>query len=434
MHVYSIIAKKRDGQALAEDEIRYIVSAFTAGSVPDYQMSAFLMAVFLRGMSRGETAFLTRAMLESGRRLDLSRVGGPTADKHSTGGVGDGTSLAVAPLAACVGVRVPMMSGRCLGHTGGTLDKLESIPGFRTCLSTEEFLDLLEKNGVAMTGQTDDVAPADRRMYALRDVTATVESIPLIAASIMSKKIAEGTSALILDVKTGSGAFMKDAASARTLARAMKAIGDDCGLKTSACITDMNQPLGRAVGNALEVRQSIETLRNEGPADFTELSVLLAARMAALCGAAKNDSIAREQVLAALRNGAALEKFRVMVAAQGGDPRVVDDPDGVLPMAGTVEEIAAPCSGFITAIDTTRVGIAGVLLGAGRSRKEDVIDPSAGFIVRRKLGDRVNKGEPLASAFFNRTTHKDEAVRMLAEAYTILPEPSSIPPLVHEEI
>lgn len=419
MQIYDIIYKKRNGGKLSEDEIRFIVSGYTAGTVRDYQMSALLMAMFLRGMDKKETLSLTRAMIESGETLDLSDVPGVKVDKHSTGGVGDGVSLVLAPLAASCGVAVPMMSGRGLGHTGGTLDKLESIPGFNVNLSDIEFKRILAKAGAAMIGQTEKVAPADKKLYALRDVTATVDAVPLIAASIMSKKIAEGADALVLDVKTGSGAFMKKQEDAELLARAMIQIGKGEGKKVSALITDMDQPLGYAVGNSLEMKQSIDVMRGGGPADFRELTLELGAEMLLLAGVEKDRQKALHLLDANLRNGKALEKFREIVELQGGNPSVVDRPDKVLPFSQDTQEIPSPKKGFVRKIDTAAVGMASVLLGAGRISKEDGIDHGAGIMINKKPGDAVEKGESLATLYFGKQARRNEAIVKIMSAYNI---------------
>ncbi len=401
MRPYEVIHRKRDGRPLPAEAIRELVEGYVAGSVPDYQMAAFCMAVFFRGMDAAELGALTRAMLESGEVLDLSAVPGPKVDKHSTGGVGDKVSLALAPLAAACGVRVPMISGRGLGHTGGTLDKLESIPGFRVDLPVERFRELVASVGACLVGQTERLAPADGRLYALRDVTATVESIPLIAASILSKKLAEGIDALVLDVKVGSGAFMKRAEEARELARTLTGVGREFGKRVSALLTDMDQPLGRAVGNALEVREAIETLRGGGPPDLREVTVALAAEMLVLGGVAPGEAEARARVEAALADGSGLRKLREIVEAQGGDRRAVDDPER-LPQGRDAREGRSGAAGVVAAIDAEEVGLAAVELGAGRSRVEDEVDAAAGLVLHRKVGDRVERGEPLCTLHLGR--------------------------------
>jgi pyrimidine-nucleoside phosphorylase len=394
MRAVDIIRKKRDGNPLGREEIDLFVAGATDGSWPDYQLSALLMAVVLRGMSDEETAWLTEAMARSGARLDLGLLPGLKVDKHSTGGVGDKTSLILAPLAAACGVVVPMMSGRGLGHTGGTLDKLEAIPGFRVDLAAPDIVDALADVGCVIVGQTRDIAPADRRLYRLRDVTATVESIPLITASIMSKKLAEGIDGLVLDVKVGCGAFMKTVREAEQLAQAMVRAGQLAGVRTEAMLTRMDAPLGRAVGNALEVAESIDTLRGQGPRDLTELSVLLAARMVLVAGRAATAADAERQVRDALASGAGLDRFRRMVARQGGDPAVVDDPS-VLAVAPGRELVRAPRAGYVTGLEAMLIGRAAAALGAGRATAEDRVDHGVGIRVLASLGSLVRAGEPV---------------------------------------
>ncbi|RIV26107.1 pyrimidine-nucleoside phosphorylase [Alicyclobacillaceae bacterium I2511] len=394
MRGVDLIRKKRLGQSLTVSEIEQLVSQYVEGTLPDYQMSAFAMAVCLQGMTPEETAELTLAMARSGEQLDLSVLSGIKVDKHSTGGVGDTTTLVLAPLVAAVGVKVAKMSGRGLGHTGGTLDKLESIPGFSTDLSLEQFLAQVQEIGVAVAGQTADLAPADKKLYALRDVTDTVESIPLIASSIMSKKLASGADALVLDVKVGAGAFMKDLASAQELARQMVAIGRAANCQVSAVLTHMDEPLGHAVGNALEVAEAIATLQGKGPADLRELCLVLGSEMLILGGRAKDAAQARILLEDALSDGRALAKFREFVAAQGGNPAVVDHPD-LLPTAPFVTCFNATTSGYMMRLDAERVGRIAMGLGAGREHTEDQINPAVGLRVLRKLGDLVQFGEPL---------------------------------------
>jgi pyrimidine-nucleoside phosphorylase/thymidine phosphorylase len=434
MNVCDTIYRKRRGERLSTDEIRCIVSRYTAGAIPDYQMSAFLMAVVLRGMDAAETAALTQAMTESGDVIDLSDIPGVKVDKHSTGGVGDGISLVLAPLAASAGVVVPMMSGRGLAHTGGTLDKLESIPGFRTDLNVDEYRGLLRRIGVAMVGQTDRVAPADKKIYALRDVTATVDSLPLISASIMCKKLAEGCDALVLDVKTGSGAFMQTLDEARALATAMVGIGSSCGKKIIALITNMNQPLGNAVGNALEIAQAIEVLKGGGPSDFIELTLELGVRMLLLGGIEKDKDRARARLVRCINSGSALAKFAQLIEGQGGDPRVIDRPDVVLPRAPEETMVISAQAGYVAAIDTRAVGMAAVMLGAGRATKDDRLDYGAGIIIRKKLGDRVESNEPLATLRHGARPGAAEARDRVLGAYRICENKLSLPPLVYEEI
>jgi pyrimidine-nucleoside phosphorylase len=395
MNVYELVRAKRDGRELAREEIEFLVSGFTRGTIPDYQFSSFLMAVCFRGMSFAETTALTMAMMNSGRVFDLSRVPGPKIDKHSTGGVGDKVSLVLAPLAAACGVIVPMVSGRGLGHTGGTLDKLEAIPGFRTDLSFAEFRRGLKRNGFAMMGQTKELAPADKKMYALRDVTATVDSIPLIAASIMSKKLAEGIDGLVLDVKTGNGAFMRGIAESRRLAETMIAIGQGMGKKVTALITDMNQPLGRAVGNSIEVIEAVEALKGRGESDLMAVTMTLAAQMLRMSKVARTPQQVGDLMGRAIGSGAALEHFRRMVRLQGGDARAIDDY-ALLPSARVRFTLGAPQSGFVQETDTRRIGLLAVELGAGRQKQDDPIDPAVGFWFRKKVGDRVQRGEVVA--------------------------------------
>ena len=434
MNIYEIISKKRDGAKLSADEIAFAVKEFTLARIPDYQMAALLMAIFIRGMDREETAALCGSMTASGKVIDLSTIKLQKIDKHSTGGVGDGTSLVVAPLCACCGIAVPMMSGRSLGHTGGTLDKLESIPGFNVNLNESRYKKQLENIGVAMIGQSIDVAPADKKLYALRDVTATVDSIALIAASVMSKKIAEGSDGIVLDVKTGSGAFMRDIKSARTLARTMVSLGRDYDKKMSAVVTNMDQPLGRAVGNALEVKQAVETMRGEGPDDFTELCVELSARMLVMGKAENTLGSARQRLKRRLLDGSALRKFESLIRHQGGNTKVVDDPEKALPKAKRSEHIRAARAGFVSSFDTRSVGIAAIEIGAGRKTKNEIIDPSAGFILRKKIGDYVEKGEPLATIYHNRERNASEAKKMFAGAVRITEKKPAALKLIYEEI
>ncbi|MDQ3138103.1 MAG: thymidine phosphorylase [Gemmatimonadota bacterium] len=398
MLIPALIEHKRDGGRLAPAVWHTLVRDYVAGRVPDYQMSALLMAVFFRGLEADELAALTDAMIDSGDRLRFDGHPVPIADKHSTGGVGDKVSLLLAPLVASCGVAVPMMSGRGLGHTGGTLDKLESIPGFRTDLSLEQARAQIERLGCAMLGQTPEIAPADKRLYALRDVTGTVESIPLISASIMSKKLAEGLNGLVLDVKTGSGAFLKDIARSIELARAMIGLGETRGCPTVALLTAMDRPLGRACGNALEVEEAIEGLRGSGPSDLLEVTYALGAEMLVLVGAARTAAEARQRMEEAITSGRALETFARVIEAQGGNPRVVEDP-GVLPQARAVEVFRADRAGVVAAVEPRRIGRAIVELGGGRNAVEDTVDPTVGFVITVKPGDLVRAGEPIASVF-----------------------------------
>ncbi len=410
------------------------MDGFTRGDVPDYQMAAFCMAVFFRGMDEAEVGALTEAMLRSGDVLDLSDVPGPKVDKHSTGGVGDKVSLALAPLAAACGVKVPMISGRGLGHTGGTLDKLEAIPGFRVDLGVDRFRALVREVGACLVGQTSRLAPADRKLYALRDVTATVESIPLIAASIMSKKLAEGIDALVLDVKVGSGAFMKGPEDARALARTLAGIGRNMGKRVTALLTAMDQPLGRAVGNALEVAETVELLRGGGPGDLREVTVALVAEMLVLGGVAPDLAAARDRVEAAVADGRGLAKLEEIVRAQGGDPAVLHDP-GRLPRAPRTWDLGAAAEGFVAAMDAEAVGLAAVALGAGRSRVEDRVDPAVGIVVHKKLGDRVERGEPLCTVHEGAGSEPRERIAArLARAWTLAAAPPRPRPLVLERV
>jgi pyrimidine-nucleoside phosphorylase len=413
-----VIIKKRDGGTLDPAEIRFFVESVTAGTLPEYQASALLMAILLRGMSREETARLTDAMVHSGIRVDLSDIPGVKVDKHSTGGVGDKTSLVLAPIAAACGVVVPMMSGRGLGHTGGTLDKLESIPGFRVRLSLAEMKAALRATGCAMIGQTAEIAPADRKLYSLRDVTGTVESIPLISASIMSKKIAEGIDALVLDVKTGSGAFMKTDGDSRQLAESLVAIGQASGVRTEAMITRMDTPLGCAVGNAVEVIESIEVLKGNGPSDLEEISVALAARMLVLAGISSDDADARTRVRKVVASGEALDRFRRIIEHQGGNPRVVDDYR-LLSAAPERSLVVAARSGYVARLDAELVGRASVVLGAGRDKVEDDVDPAVGIMVKARRGEQVRAGDPVLELHY-RTIDRREAARALAERAIVI--------------
>jgi pyrimidine-nucleoside phosphorylase len=426
MRVVDLIERKRDGGRLTGPEIRELIAAYTRDAVPDYQMAALLMAIFIRGMEDDELAAWTDAMLRSGEVLDLGDIPGVKVDKHSTGGVGDKISLPLAPLVAACGVRVPMVSGRGLGHTGGTLDKLESIPGFSTQQPVERFRELVADLGLALIGQTDEIAPADRRLYALRDVTGTVPSIPLIASSIMSKKLAEGIDALVLDVKVGSGAFMRTLPEARFLAETMVAIGRGMKKRVVALLTDMSQPLGQAVGNALEVRESIEVLRGGGPADIRALTLALAEEMLRLA------HVDPAEAKRALDDGRGLARFRDIVAAQGGDPRAIDDPDR-LPTAPHVEPLVSPRDGYVTAIDAREIGVGAMCLGAGRARKEDVIDPGVGLMLAKRVGDPVRAGEPLLY-LHHAGVGLDDARRRLAAAWTFGDEPPAPLPLVLDRI
>ena len=418
MRTVDLIQRKRDGEELAPEEIEFLVEGYTSGDIPDYQMSAFLMAVYFAGMSDREVSRLTECMLRSGDTVNLSAIPGVKVDKHSTGGVGDKTSFIVAPLAAAAGVMVPMMSGRSLGHTGGTLDKLESIPGFRTNLSAPEFEKQLAELGLCFIGQTDRLAPADRKLYALRDVTATVESIPLISSSIMSKKLAEGVDALVLDVKVGTGAFMKKQVDARRLAQTMVGIGRRMDKKVQALITNMNQPLGFAVGNALEVMEASQTLQNAGPADLTKLSLELAARMIFLGKKAESLDEARRTAEKHLVDGSGYRKLKQVVAAQGGNPKALDD-FVLLPNATGMREVLSPRGGYITSIDAEDIGIASNMIGAGRDKKEDAIDPAVGIILEVKTGEKVDAGSVLCRIYYTKEDRVDEAAEMVEDAFRI---------------
>jgi pyrimidine-nucleoside phosphorylase len=432
---YEVIHRKRDGRPVPPEAIAELVARYAEGSVPDYQMAAFCMAVFFRGMTEPELQALTAAMLHSGDVLDLSDIPGPKVDKHSTGGVGDKTSLALAPLAAACGVKVPMVSGRGLGHTGGTLDKLESIPGFQVRLPVERFRELVASVGACLVGQTDRIAPADRKLYALRDLTATVESIPLIAGSIMSKKLAEGIDGLVLDVKVGSGAFMKRLPDATALARTLVGIGRGMGKDVVALVTAMDQPLGRAVGNASEVREIVDLLRGGGPPDLRELTVVLGAEMLLVAEVVASPAEARSRIEQAIDDGRGLRKLAEIVEAQGGDPRALHDPDR-LPRPVRVVDVPAPAAGVVEAIDAEAVGLAAMALGAGRTRVEDAVDPAAGVEVRKKVGERVEAGEPIASMQLGeRPLEPPEAVAArLRAAWRIGSGPASPGPLVVERI
>ena len=433
MRAVDVIRRKRDGDALDGDAIRAFVTGATDGTWPDYQVSALLMAIVLRGMSLDEASALTDAMVRSGRRVDLSEFGGVPVDKHSTGGVGDKLSLVLAPLAAACGAIVPMMSGRGLGHTGGTLDKLESIPGFRTRLSLEETRAVLKKTGCALIGQTDEIAPADRKLYALRDVTGTVESIPLICASILSKKIAEGIGALVMDVKVGRGAFMKTREDARQLATWLVGIAERNGVRTEALLTTMDAPIGRAVGNANEVVEAIDTLKGNGPKDVEALSVRLTVRMLVLAGLANDDGAAEAMVRTALTSGAGLEKFRDIIAAQGGDPRVIDDP-ARLPQPTSVDTWTAASDGFVSGMDAEAVGRAAVALGAGRDRVDAPVDGAAGIDVLAPVGTRVKRGDPVFRLACSDAARMAGARTLLDGAVTYGDEAPPAAPLVLDEI
>ncbi len=432
MRAVDVIRKKREGHALSVEEIDFMVEGI-GGAVADYQWSALLMTVLWRGMNDHETAALTDAMMRSGSVVDLSKTPGLKIDKHSTGGVGDKTSLILAPIAAACGVPVPMVSGRGLGHTGGTLDKLESIPGFRVDLDLHHYKKVLDDCGLVLIGQTAEIAPADKFLYALRDATATVESIPLISASIMSKKLAEGIDGLVLDVKTGNGAFMEKLDDSRALARAMCAIGRGLGKRMTALITRMDQPLGRAVGNAVEVAESVECLQGNGPADLVDLSVELAAEMVLMGEVEPTIEKARERCRRVIADGSALAKFRKLVAAQGGDPHAIDDPRKLPQPKGTIE-VDSKRAGYVHALAARPIGQATMLLGAGRARVDSKIDPSVGVILHKKVGDRVEVGEPLCTVLVNDAPGIDGALSMIGEAYRIEDRPMTLENLIVERI
>lgn len=418
MRIVELIQRKRDGEELTVEEIQALIEGYTRGDVPDYQMSAFLMATYFSGMSDREVTALTDCMLRSGATIDLSSIPGVKVDKHSTGGVGDKTSLVAAPLAAAAGCIVPMISGRALGHTGGTLDKLESIPGFRTNLTIEEFRDQLARLGLAFMGQSEEVVPADGKLYALRDVTATVESIPLIASSIMSKKVAEGLDALVLDVKVGSGAFMKRQVDARRLAQMMVGIGRRMDKRVTALITDMNQPLGYAIGNALEVMEVAQTLQNLGPTDLTRISLELAARMIYLGKVTKTLDEAREVAQKNLLDGSGYRKLKEVIQAQGGNPQVLDRFD-LLPNATGVREVTTPRGGYVSAINAEDIGRASAVIGAGRDGKDDRIDPAVGVILEVKVGQKVEAGSVLCRLYYTSEERVEEAADVVEDAFRI---------------
>jgi pyrimidine-nucleoside phosphorylase len=433
-----IIRRKRDGAELSRDEIEFFVRGVTSGEIADYQSTALLMAIFLNGMSDAEQSALTNAMLHSGEILDFSDIDKPKADKHSTGGVGDKTSLLIAPFAAAAGICVPMISGRGLGHTGGTLDKLESIPGYRVDLSLKEFRSVLDKSGFAMNGQTAEIAPADKKLYALRDATATIEAIPLIVASIISKKGAAGLGAMVIDVKTGSGAFMREPDRARELARALVKTGNSLGVKSQALLTDMNQPLGEAVGNSIEVLECIELLRgeiSEGARPVLDLSIELAARMVVLAGIESSIDGARARIHEVHQSGQGLETFRQNVEAQGGDPRVCDEPRRILPLTENSFKVESPRPGFVIKVDTQEIGHAIAEAGGGRVRVEDKIDPAVGFVTNVKIGDKVNVGDLIGKVFCDEAERGERASARIRTAYQIGDEPvAELPALIKEVI
>ena len=427
-----LIEKKRDGQELSTEEIKFIINGYTDGSIPDYQVSALTMAIYFKGMTEKERADLTMAMVESGDQIDLSQIEGIKVDKHSTGGVGDTTTLVLGPLVAALGVPVAKMSGRGLGHTGGTIDKLEAVEGFHVEIENQEFIDLVNENKIAVIGQSGNLTPADKKLYALRDVTATVDSIPLIASSIMSKKIAAGADAIVLDVKTGAGAFMKTLDDSRELAKAMVRIGNNVGRRTMAVISDMSQPLGYAIGNALEVKEAIDTLKGEGPEDLTELCLTLGSHMVYLAEKASSLEEARTLLENVIKDGSALDKLKVFLSSQGGDASIVDDPSK-MPQAKYVIELEAKEDGYVSEIVADEVGTAAMLLGAGRATKESVIDLAVGLVLRKKIGDQVKKGESLVTIYSN-FEDVNEVKEKLYENIKVSSSKVEAPILVHEEI
>ncbi len=433
MRMVDLIVKKRNGKELADEEIRFIIDGYTKGDIPDYQMSAFTMAVFFKGMNKRETLALTMAMAESGDMLDLSDIPGIKCDKHSTGGVGDKTSLSVIPLAASFGLITAKMSGRGLGHTGGTIDKLESFPGFKVEISGDDFIRQVKKLGIALVGQSADLAPADKKLYALRDVTGTVENLSLIASSIMSKKLAAGADLILLDVKTGSGAFMKTLEDSKALAKEMVDIGNGAGRKTIATITDMDQPLGNAIGNALEVKEAIDALKGCAPKDYTELVYEFAEEFLLATEMAKDKESAHRMVEEKISSGAALDKMAEFIEAQGGNKEDVYHPEN-LPKAAHTAEILATADGYVSKIQCEEIGLCAMLLGGGRAKKEDVIDPAVGFILHKKKGDAVKAGESLATMHYNGDAFPEEVQKRFLEAYTISVEKPQLNPLIYEVI
>jgi len=431
MHMIDLLTKKRQGKPLTQQEIEWMIPAYTQGQIPDYQMSAMLMAICFAGMSTQETAWLTSAMANSGQQMDLSGAGGPVADKHSTGGVADSTSLVVVPMVAACGVSMAKMSGRGLGHTGGTLDKLEAIPGFDVDVSPERFLSLLRQNGLAIVGQNAQLAPADKALYALRDVTATVDSLPLIASSIMSKKLASGADIIVLDVKAGSGAFMKTKKDAFALAKTMVDIGNHLHRKTAAVVTDMNQPLGRSVGNALDIMETIEILQGKHlDSDLFRVCLQLGKRLLCLAGRAEEDNAAEKMLLEAITSKRALEKLRIMIAAQGGDAAVCDDPSR-LPQAKKVIPILSQSAGYLAETDAQSIGMCAQLLGAGRAELGDCIDPAVGLVMEKRLGDPVRCGDVLAKFYVNDEKNLQEAMTRFLSALVISKEKPALPPLIY---
>jgi pyrimidine-nucleoside phosphorylase len=431
--MYEIIEKKKRGKELSREEISFVVEGYTQGKIPDYQMSAFLMAVYFKGMNIEETSHLTLAMANSGELIDLSPIQGIKVDKHSTGGVGDKTTLIVAPLVAAAGVKVAKMSGRGLGHTGGTIDKLESIPDFKTELSREKFIASVNGANIAVVSQSGNLAPADKKIYALRDVTATVDHVSLIASSVMSKKIASGAEAIVLDVKFGSGAFMKTPEEARKLAKVMVHIGRQVKRKTVALVTDMRQPLGYAVGNALEVKEAIHTLKGMGPKDLTDLSVMLASHMIVLSGVYEDLEEAKERTYDILKRGLAIEKLKEWITLQGGDWRVVDD-ESLLPQSKLSKKLKLKVRGYISGIDAEKIGKAALVLGAGRETKDSVIDHSVGIILNKKIGDYIEEDWTVATIYYNEKSDIEQAISLIQEAYNISQVQVESMPLIYEVI
>lgn len=429
MRATEIIARKRANQPLSEDQIRFFIEGYTTGTIPDYQAAALLMAISIFGLTPVELSVLTDAMLRSGKVLDLSHVEGMKVDKHSTGGVGDKISICLAPAVAFLGIKVPMISGRGLGHTGGTLDKLEAIRGFDVHLSSERFIRQVADLGVCLIGQTEDLAPADRKLYALRDVTATVDSIPLIASSIMSKKLVEGIDALVLDVKVGKGAFMESQEEARLLAQTLISIGRESGKKVTAVLSSMDQVLGNEVGNANEIREAMEVMSGKGPLDVRRLTMALGAEMLMLAHKAPDQKTGEELVGKSLDDGTALKRFQELVQAQGGDPRVVEDPS-LLPRAAHRVEVPSSSKGLLASMDSRKIGVAAMLAGAGRQKAEDRVDPAVGITVLKKVGDSVEKGEPLAVLQHNGASGTSEALQLILQAFVVAPDPPDPSPLI----
>ncbi|UCZ54695.1 pyrimidine-nucleoside phosphorylase [Bacillus shivajii] len=432
MRMVDLIEKKRNGFSHTKEEIDFIIEGYSNGEIPEYQMSAWAMAIFFQDMNEEERADLTNAMVQSGDVIDLSDIEGVKVDKHSTGGVGDTTTLVLAPLVASVGVPVAKMSGRGLGHTGGTIDKLESIPGFNVEITNQQFIDLVNKNKAAVIGQTQNLTPADKKLYGLRDVTATVNSIPLIASSIMSKKIASGADAIVLDVKTGAGAFMKELDESKELAKAMVKIGNDLGRKTSAVISDMSQPLGFAIGNALEVKEAVETLQGNGPKDLTDLCLELGSHMVVLAGKADTLDEAKQMLEEVIQNGKALEHFKVFAESQGGDASVIEDVEK-LPKASNIVEVTAETDGYVSGIVADQIGTAAMMLGAGRATKTSEIDLAVGLELRKKIGDKVSKGDSLATIHAN-TDQIDDIKSKILQSFTISEDSVEAQPLIYDVI